>query len=147
MQVEAQVLAEHGLLEGMSGPGEAVVQFHALLQVSHHDILTWHVRLTSCVIQSSWSVQSVFSCRQSHLKTRRLKRFWNSCVCASYPPHPKRDSTPEYFKMNVWSGTPQILVQPHPHRPAVSLASTLKKHPTPQPILQVTASTTTRCAQ
>ena len=40
MQVEAQVLAEHGLLEGMSGPGEAVVQFHALLQVSHHDILT-----------------------------------------------------------------------------------------------------------
>ena len=41
MQVEAQVLAEHGLLEGMSGPGEAVVQFHALLQVSHHDIVTW----------------------------------------------------------------------------------------------------------
>jgi len=32
VQVEAQVLAEHGLLDGMSGPGEAVVQFHALLQ-------------------------------------------------------------------------------------------------------------------
>ena len=40
MQVEAQVLAEHGLLDGMSGPGEAVVQFHALLQVSHHPILS-----------------------------------------------------------------------------------------------------------
>ena len=147
MQVEAQVLAEHGLLEGMSGPGEAVVQFHALLQVSHHDTLTWHVRLTSYFIYSSWSVKSNFSCRQSHLKIRRLKRFWSSYVCASYPPHPRRDSTPEYFKMNVWSGNSQIWVQPHPHQPAVSLASTLKKHPALQPILQVTASTTTRCAQ
>ena len=37
MQVEAQVLAEHGLLEGMSGPGEAVVQFHAFF--NNHNLL------------------------------------------------------------------------------------------------------------
>ena len=40
VQVEAQVLAEHGLMDGMSGPGEAVVQFHALLQVGHF----WYVK-------------------------------------------------------------------------------------------------------